>query len=125
MYSRQRLHGNFRQTYVDNGGMCQAVLTDGDICGNTESLELHAPLGEHNGNGLPLRTLLCSFCHVYVDDDAHRHSCRRIGVNGNFSLLAEDIAYEQYKVGDFEQWLVKYNLINRYQPTPIQIPKDR
>lgn len=125
MYRRERHHPGFRQAYIDNGGMCQAILNDNDICGCIDSLELHAPNGEHNDNGVIVRTTLCSYCHTYVDDEAHRHSCQRIGTNGIFSWLAEDIAYEQYLEGGLEHWLVKFNLINRYQPTTVQINKER
>lgn len=123
-FNRARNHGDFRQVYIDNGGMCQALLNSGDICGSIESLEFHAPLGEQNGNGFKHRTILCSYCHCYVDDAAHRHACTRIGRNGQYSLLSEDIAYEIALCGGFDKWLVKFNLVNRYLPTTIRINKD-
>ena len=118
--NRKRVHGNFRQTYIDNGGMCQAVLSDGAIHGTTKYLEYHAPLGERNGNGFGLRTLMCAFCHVYVDDEAHHGT-----ENVYLSRLSEDISFEIDLCGGYQAWLAKFNLIDRYQPYTVKIKKER
>lgn len=122
MKNRRLRHGDFRQHYIDNGGMCQALLNDGAICATSEGLEYHAPLGEaQDGNGkFKYRTLLCNFCHVYVDDNAHRFT-----LNCQMSRLAEDIALEQSLSGGYQAWLKRFNLIDRYVPTTIPIKKDR
>lgn len=128
MCRRERDHPNYRQVYIDNGGKCQALLNDDDICGSIDALELHAPMGERaNGNHkqgdpkMPLRTLICTFCHPYIEDDAHKFC----DSNRFMSRLAEDIAVEQAYCGGFQAWLKKYNLIDRYQPYTVKINKER
>lgn len=109
-------HGNWRQTYVDCGGICQGRI-DGGICGNTELLELHEHFGEcKNGSEneqakLQQRVLLCFTCHKdYHEGYAHLNERRYV------SKIHEDVAFEIAVAGGYQEWIRKYGLIDRYQP---------
>lgn len=97
-------HGNWRQTFVDCGGMCLN-------CYNVISLELHEPWGE-NKTGWAMfqfRILLCHDCHNDVHDGLF-HGERYIRV----SLLAEDVNIEILMEGGYDNWIKNHGLMDRF-----------
>lgn len=101
-YHRTRRHGNWRQTWIDCGGMCVWKECSGEVCGEVMGLEFHEAFGEdHKGDGrMQQRILLCRRHH----DMAHP----QLSVNTTrpYSRLNEDVQAEILLCGSYERWLV-------------------
>jgi len=101
---RSRLHGNWRQHYVNESGICTFELDDGTLCGETNSLEFHSPFGEHNGNGFKYRVLRC-VDHHYINEHGQLYPTQ-----SNASKLTSDIQNEIFIAGSFSSWLNNFGL---------------
>ena len=119
-------HGNWRQTFIDCAGMCQARMPSGEICGATDLLEFREPFGEYknhrdgNQSKLQLRVLLCFNCHK-----AYHHGTAHLNERRYAPKLQEDVAYEIARAGNIKAWMKKYNLLDRYSPFVMPtIPVD-
>ena len=102
--SRNHKHGkNWRQTFVDCGGMC---LT----CWAVDTLEFHEPFGEdkYGWGMLQARILLCHDCHNEEHDEIF---------GGDRSIkpshLARDINIELILEGGYDDWIKNHKLIDR------------
>lgn len=98
-------HGNWRQTFVDCGGMCIKCYNY-----NSGSLELHEPFGEdHFGWGMmQSRILLCAVCH----NEEHMGGFQ--DVNTKASQLAIDVDIEIELYGGYDNWIKRFGLIDRF-----------
>lgn len=103
MAQRTFRHGNWRQTYVDCGGLCL-------ICFTTDNLEFHEPFGEDkNGWGiLQARILLCNLCH----DKEHYGVRERRYVFA--SQLQVDVNIEVLLEGGYDNWIKNHGLMDRF-----------
>jgi hypothetical protein len=107
---RTRRHGNWRQVFIDCGGMCIARI-NGEVlpCGSHDSLELHEVWGENHNNEigkLSQRILLCNHHHGLIG--GHRE--RLIHNQVHSSMLFEDVMLEQTKCGGYRDWVALYEL---------------
>ena len=103
-------HGNWRQIYLDCGGMCSFVEADGSICGSPDKLEFHEDFGEaKNGeNKLQHRRLVCHYHHEILHrEDGDGIKCF---YRPHPHRLQEDVAAEIAYSGSTEAWARKYNL---------------
>ncbi len=103
-------HGNWRQTYIDCGGMCVAQV-NGQPCGRTEQLELHDQWGENHDpeqGKFQKRFLICNRHHAHIDDRVHNTSL--IERQYRPSRLQEDVQLEIAIAGDYSKWVEKYHL---------------
>jgi len=108
---RTSRHGNWRQTYIDCMGVCVAKINGGEICGETEHLELHECFGENGHRNDPkfqIRVLVCGPHHALIDD--HYHQSSFIAVQPNPSYLSGDVCREIQLVGGYSAWLARYKL---------------
>jgi hypothetical protein len=96
---RKWQHGNWRQIYYDNDGMCQ-------ICGGVEHLEFHAPQRECNGTH---RILVCYECHKHHDENYPM----KIDHSYELSMLHEDVEAEMAECGGLEQWKTKCGIVEK------------
>lgn len=98
MYKRKLRHGeNWRQVWVDCGGMCIR-------CNSVDFLEFHEPFGESEGwERMQSRVLLCVYCHC------QEHPNR--GTERNTSkTLNDDVQIEIWMHGGYDQWIKDFNL---------------
>lgn len=105
MGQRAFKHGkNWRQVFVDCGGMCLS-------CGEVASLEFHEPFGEDKfGWGIfQTRVLLCPTCHTAEHSDMFDDT-RFIRA----SRLAEDVNIEILIEGGYNNWIKNHKLIDRF-----------
>ncbi len=106
MRKRAYRHGkNWRQVYVDCGGMCVS-------CYAVDTLEFHEPFREDKmGWGVfQSRVLLCYDCH-------HEETRLQGFVNMKNtkpSQLAEDVNIEIIMEGGYDEWIERYNLVDRF-----------
>ena len=102
MAKRSHRHGkNWRQVYINCGGMCLN-------CGAVDGLELHEPFGEdHYGWGMfQSRILLCHNCHSKVEHGNLFGGNRYIKP----SMLSIDIDAEIRLYGGYDQWMTYFNI---------------
>ena len=102
---RAHTHGkNWRQTVVDCGAMCI-------VCYGLNSLEFHERFGDSKmGPGrLQPRVLLCVECH-----NAEHASVFQPNRFTEHSQLLQDVDYEIFMVGSYDNWIKKYELIDRF-----------
>lgn len=104
--SRKKRHGNWRQTFIDCGGMC-VFKENGDICGETEELEFHEQFGEdHNGDGkMQQRILLCKYHHDIVTDKLWKNRHQNMPTK-----LQLDVCVEMHLCGGYAGWIKRYKL---------------
>ena len=105
-------HGNWRQTYIDCGGMCIARVNSDELpCGAVDSLELHEIWGE-NGNltmgKFQQRVLLCNLHHSLLEDRGHQAAF--ILWQYRPSRLSDDVYLEILLSGGYQKWLAKWRL---------------
>ncbi|KKM93072.1 hypothetical protein LCGC14_1212080 [marine sediment metagenome] len=116
-YKRGVRHGkNWRQIYVDCGGMCQGRLEDESLCGSVDGLEFHELYEGINEKKIKFqpdlrRTLLCATCHGV------EHGFSNGRYRGHRSYVAEDIDYEVRACGGVAKWMAKYGLVK-----PVAVP---
>jgi len=103
--ARTRRYGNWRQIYVDCGGMCTGILEDGSVCGELEDLEFHEEFGK---DGFKLTRLYCLQCHQKVHGESITLNPRHYR-----SRLQEDVQREIQECGSYEAWKSKYHLIDK------------
>jgi len=103
MAKRAFRHGkNWRQVFVDCGGMCIKCYNH-----NSSSLEFHEPFGEDKyGWGIfQARILLCNVCH----GDEHEEPANPIS-----SMLLSDVEVEIMMKGGYDNWIKAFHLIDRF-----------
>ena len=108
MAKRAFRHGkNWRQTFVDCGGMCLN-------CRAVDTLEFHEPFGEDKfGWGkFQSRILLCNNCHTEehygeIGGDSNTNV-------GKPSTLSEDVSIEIIMEGRYNNWIKNHGLIDRF-----------
>jgi len=108
MAKRAFRHGkNWRQTFVDCGGMCIRCYNH-----KGSSLEFHEPFGEDNiGWGImQARVLFCNTCH------SEEHGRQFFDGDGYVqpSQLATDVDIEIQMEGGYDNWIKNHGLIDRF-----------
>lgn len=110
MAKRTFIHGkNWRQVWVDCGGMCVRKGEDGIPCGSAEYLEFHEPFGEDgSGNGwgrLQSRVLFCFPCHCKEHPALSGEPWRKVG-----NTLNDDVQIEIWMLGGWDNWIKRFAL---------------
>ena len=106
MAKRTYSHGkNWRQVFVDCGGMCIN-------CFNVISLEFHEPFGEdkYGWGMLQARILLCYDCH----NEEHPNLLFRNDKYIKASMLSLDVDFEILMEGGYDNWIKNHGLIDRF-----------
>jgi len=109
---RTRHHGNWRQIFIDCGGVCTYLDEDGNVCGAVEDLELHEIFGENHGRDDPkfqIRVLRCPYHHSLEP----QHNPKSFW-GQRFSLLCQDVQKDIEYCGSYDNWIRKYDLIDRW-----------
>lgn len=107
MSQRKTRHGkNWRQIYVDCGGMCV-------VCYAVDFLEFHEPFGESKASWLVFqaRVLECSTCHSLEHTDIFIHDEDRYI---RASRLQEDVNIEILMEGGYNNWIKNHGLVDRF-----------
>jgi hypothetical protein len=107
---RTRRHGNWRQTYIDCGGVCTARIGE-RVCGSVDALELHEIFGENGHRNDPkfqIRILLCNKHHALVED--RTHNANLISACYRKSQLSQDVSMEIMLAGGYDKWVAKWKL---------------
>lgn len=128
MRNRSRRHGkDWRQIFIDCGGMCIYPEDDGLPCGSTVNLEFHEVFMEIKNPDKQKRTtraiqskmqqriLLCPYHHniehgkdnITGGNGGYSIEPHR---NPNKSMLAEDVDIDILLSGGYQEWLNKYNI---------------
>lgn len=107
MRKRKERHGDFRQVFVDCGGMCVR-------CHSVYGLEFHEPFGEdHKEEGrMQSRLLFCTKCHQN-EHPGHAKGQLRLW-EFKTSILAEDMDLEIFLHGGWDEWIKDFGLIDRF-----------
>ena len=110
---RTQRHGNWRQTYIDCGGMCIAEIGDkAEPCGAVDFLELHEIWGENHDpdrtGKFQHRVLLCNTHHAMIEDKCHQYTF----IKGQYqqSVLSTDVDLEILLAGNTDKWAERYKL---------------
>ena len=107
---RKHNHGNWRQIWIDCGGMCIAKINGKDEpCASHDSLEFHEVWGENHNNQTGKfmhRILLCNHCHSLIGG----HHAKFIKFQSHPSMLHDDVMIEQDKCGGYKNWVALYEL---------------
>jgi len=110
MAKRTFKHGNWRQVWIDCGGMCIYRDIEGNICGAVDNLYFHEPFGEdHNGWGMmQSRIILCGTHH----HEEHNELFGGLDENwrGKYPVLNDDVQLEIWMHGSYDQWVKDFNL---------------
>ena len=109
---RTRNHGNWRQTFIDCGGMYVARVNGDELpCGEKEGLEFHEIWGENGDNDIgkfQQRILLCNLHHALIEDRAHQAEFMLWQYKP--SRLTDDVGLEILLAGGYQKWVAKWKL---------------
>ncbi len=105
--ARDSVHWNWRQIFIDCGGVCNYVDPETGLCGSIEQLEFHEQFGEdHKNEGrMQQRVLMCSPHHNHMHPERYH-----VEDNPHKSLLFEDIQADIKRLGGSEAWAKRYDV---------------
>lgn len=109
-HTRKFRHGNWRQTFIDCGGMCVARHDKDSLpCGERDFLEFHETWGENHDKDktkFTKRILLCNYHHSLIDG----HNKELIKFQFKLSMLQQDINQEIESSGGYRGWVKRFQL---------------